>query len=62
MGAFHEYGDMERPIDCSRERNMLCAGCGHRFRVDLDWIDRFSRVQEGCPGCGLTCEHRLRRG
>ena len=36
---------------------MLCSGCGHRFIVDLDWIDRWEQADETCPGCGLTCEH-----
>lgn len=48
---------MERRIDFSRERHMHCRGCGHRFVVDLDWIDRWEQSEEECPGCGLTCEH-----
>ncbi|MGP5929145.1 hypothetical protein [Corynebacterium glyciniphilum] len=48
---------MERRIDFSRERQMLCGGCGCQFVVDLDWIDRWEQVEESCPGCGLTCEH-----
>ena len=36
---------------------MLCGGCGRRFVVDLDWIDRWEQSGEECPGCGLTCEH-----
>ncbi len=48
---------MERRIDFSRERHMLCGGCGHEFVVDLDWIDRWEQSGEKCPGCGLTCEH-----
>lgn len=35
---------------------MLCSGCGHRFIVDLDWIDRWEQSGEACPRCGLTCE------
>lgn len=48
---------MERPIDFSPGRHMLCGGCGRRFLVDLDWIDRWEQGQEKCPGCGMTCEH-----
>ncbi|TCC64757.1 hypothetical protein E0H73_10385 [Kribbella pittospori] len=48
---------MERPIDFSRDRYMLCGGCGLRFLVDLDWIDRWEQGQEKCPGCRMTCEH-----
>ena len=48
---------MERLIDFSRERHMLCGSCGHRFLVDLDWIDRWKQGQEKCPSCALTCEH-----
>ncbi|MEV0283477.1 hypothetical protein AB0H36_05085 [Kribbella sp. NPDC050820] len=48
---------MERPIDFSRDRHMLCGGFGRRFVVDLDWIDRWEQGQEKCPGCGMTCEH-----
>ncbi|MDT0615538.1 hypothetical protein [Streptomyces lancefieldiae] len=48
---------MERWIDFSRDRRMLCGACGHQWRVDLDWIDRWERGGEKCPGCGLTCEH-----
>lgn len=48
---------MERPIDFRCDRHMLCAGCSHRFIVDLDWIDRWGRGIEKCPGCGSACEH-----
>lgn len=48
---------MERQIDFSRDRQMLCGGCGRRFVVDLDWINRWEQAKETCPGCGLTCEH-----
>lgn len=48
---------MERRIDFRRDRHMLCDGCRHRFVADLEWIDRWSRSDEECPGCGLTCEH-----
>lgn len=48
---------MERLIDFSRDRQMMCGGCGRRFVVDLDWIDRWEQGGEKCPGCGLTCEH-----
>lgn len=48
---------MERPIDFSRDRHMLCRGCGRQFVVGLDWIDRWEQGQEKCPGCGMTCEH-----
>jgi hypothetical protein len=49
-------GDVERRIDFSRTRYMLCAQCGHHWDVDLDWIDRWDQAKESCPGCGLTCE------
>ncbi|MBB1259124.1 hypothetical protein [Streptomyces alkaliterrae] len=48
---------MERRIDFSRDRRMLCGACGHQWRVDLDWIDRWEQGEETCPGCGMTCEH-----
>ncbi|MFF4253795.1 hypothetical protein ACFY1L_21575 [Streptomyces sp. NPDC001663] len=48
---------MERRIDFWRERQMLCGRCDHRWRVDLDWIDRWEQAEETCPGCGMTCEH-----
>ncbi|WTP56015.1 hypothetical protein OHU07_03720 [Streptomyces phaeochromogenes] len=48
---------MERRIDFWRERRMLCGACGHQWRVDLDWIDRWGQGEETCPGCGVTCEH-----
>lgn len=48
---------MERQIDFSRERHMLCGICDHRWTVDLDWIDRWNLSQETCPGCGRNCEH-----
>lgn len=48
---------MERPIDFSRSRRMLCDGCEHQFVVDLAWIDRWEQGKERCPGCSLTCEH-----
>ncbi|SEF23433.1 hypothetical protein SAMN05421837_102172 [Amycolatopsis pretoriensis] len=52
-----ENGAVERRIDFSRERRMLCGACGHRWKVDLDWIDRWEQATEMCPGCGMTCEH-----
>ncbi|MEU9269133.1 hypothetical protein AB0E04_27305 [Streptomyces sp. NPDC048251] len=48
---------MERRIDFSRERQMLCERCDHRWRVDLDWIDRWEQAKETCPGCGTACGH-----
>lgn len=48
---------MERRIDFSRERQMLCGICGQRWAVSLDWIDRWEQAKETCPGCGTTCEH-----
>lgn len=48
---------MERPVDFSRDRDMLCANCERQFRVRLDWIDRWRQGHEECPRCGLTCEH-----
>ncbi|WP_406442616.1 hypothetical protein OHB00_40695 [Streptomyces sp. NBC_00631] len=48
---------MERRIDFSRERQMLCGRCDHRWRVDLNWVDRWEQAKETCPGCGMTCEH-----
>lgn len=47
---------MERPIDFSRQRHMLCGSCGHRWVTDLNWIDRWDQARERCPGCGVTCE------
>ncbi|MFD5234749.1 hypothetical protein ACFWJ5_40945 [Streptomyces qaidamensis] len=44
---------MERLIDFSRDRQMLCGGCGRRFVVDLDWVDRWEQTKETCPGCGM---------
>lgn len=35
---------------------MLCGQCGHRWVVDLDWIDRWKQALEGCPGCGVDCK------
>jgi hypothetical protein len=48
---------MERRIDFSRERQMLCGICGQRWAVGLDWIDRWEQAKETCPGCGTTREH-----
>ena len=49
-------GAIERPIDFSRQRHMLCRKCGHQWVTDLDWIDRWDQALENCPGCGVTCE------
>lgn len=61
MDAWHralpKNGAMERRIDFSRERQMLCGICGHHWTVNLDWIDRWEHGGERCPGCGTTCEH-----
>lgn len=48
---------MDRPIDFSRDRYMICGNCSHRFCVSLDWIDSWVQGNDLCPGCGLTCEH-----
>lgn len=48
---------MERRIDFSHQRHMLCGGCDHRFVVGLDWIDRWEQGGEKCLGCDLTGEH-----
>ncbi len=47
---------MERAVDFWRDRYMLCGQCGHRWKVDLEWIDRFDQGSEQCPGCGTSCE------
>ncbi|MGW1605253.1 hypothetical protein [Streptomyces eurythermus] len=52
-----ENGAVERRIDFSRERQMLCGRCDHRWRVNLGWIDRWEQGEETCPGCCLTGEH-----
>lgn len=53
---------VERPVDFRRDRVMLCAGCRHRWAVDLDWIERWDQGHENCPGCGVDCtkEHAPR--
>lgn len=50
---------MERPIDFSRDRDMLCANCERQFHVSLGWIDSWKQGHGECPGCQLTCEHEL---
>lgn len=50
---------MERPIDFSRKRYMLCDRCGLKWLVDLDWMDRWEQALETCPGCGVTCEEEI---
>jgi hypothetical protein len=52
-----DNGAMERPIDFSRDRRMLCGICAHQWLIDLEWIDRWNQRREVCPGCGTTCEH-----
>ncbi|CAM4034701.1 hypothetical protein TSST111916_19065 [Tsukamurella strandjordii] len=47
---------MERQIDFSRDRQMLCGRCEHQWRVDLEWIDGWEQGAELCPGCGVNCE------
>lgn len=40
---------MERRIDFSRGRRILCASRGHGLLVDLDWIDRLgAQAKEAC--------------
>lgn len=48
---------VDRAVDFTRERAMLCAACGASFSAGLDWIETFSLGEHGCPRCGLTCEH-----
>jgi len=47
---------VERPIDFSRDRHMLCGQCGRRWAVDLDSIDRWEEGKESCPGSSVACE------
>lgn len=47
---------MERPINFCRDRRLRCGRCGHEFVVDLEWIDRWERAREQCPGCGVDCQ------
>ncbi|MBS4102759.1 hypothetical protein [Tsukamurella paurometabola] len=47
---------MERRIDFSRDRYMLCDRCGQRWCVDLAWLERWGEGAERCPGCGINCE------
>lgn len=47
---------MERTIDFSRKRDMLCDRRGLTWLVDLEWIDTWEQALERCPGCGVTCE------
>jgi hypothetical protein len=51
-----EHRGVERLINFSRNRYMLCGLCSHHWIVDLDWIDRWDQALELCPGCGVTCE------
>lgn len=51
---------MDRPIDFSRKRHMLCGHCGDQHRVSPEWIHSWQRGNERCPGCGITCEHEDR--
>lgn len=52
-------GQTERPINFSRDRWMLCGQCGHRWPVNLEWIERWEQSQERCPGCGINCEEEI---
>ncbi|MBY4039160.1 hypothetical protein HQO38_18810 [Rhodococcus fascians] len=47
---------MDRSIDFSRNRHMLCEQCNHRWVADVGWIARWRDSDEGCPACGVTCE------
>lgn len=47
---------MERWIDFSRDRRMLCGICGDQWVVDLGWTERWEQGREKCPGCGTNCE------
>lgn len=47
---------MERRVDFWRDRRMLCGVCGHLWIAGLEWVDRWERAEERCPGCHMTCE------
>ncbi len=35
---------------------MRCDRCLRSWRVGPDWVDRWNRGFETCPGCGVSCE------
>lgn len=34
---------------------MRCRSCGHEWRVDAEWLERFDEAKEACPSCGADC-------
>lgn len=42
---------MERRVDFSRERRMLCGSCAHGFLVDPDWTESREQARQRCSGC-----------
>lgn len=46
---------MERTVNFARDRFMMCGQCGYRWKVSLDWIDRWDQGREVCPGCRIDC-------
>ncbi|MEK6311551.1 MAG: hypothetical protein V4737_13320 [Curtobacterium sp.] len=47
---------MDREIDFDHNRHMRCGRCAREFVVDLEWLDRWERGNEHCPGCGVDCQ------
>ena len=35
---------------------MRCGTCRHEWSVNEEWLDRFTRALESCPGCGTDCQ------
>lgn len=51
-----DNGRVERPVDFSRDRQLLCRRCSHSWTVDLAWLERWRSAEECCPNCQVTCE------
>lgn len=42
-------------MDFGRLRGMQCHSCGHEWRVDAEWLERFDQGKETCQSCGTDC-------
>ncbi|MGQ4560640.1 hypothetical protein ACUH90_02165 [Dermabacteraceae bacterium P7054] len=47
---------IERVIDFSKPRVLLCQRCKYRAAFSQSWIDRWGQGEESCPSCGVNSD------
>lgn len=51
---------IERPVDFSKHRILLCKNCKYRAAFPHSWIDLWEQGKETCPSCRIESSHQRR--